>query len=270
MRPVLGFAAGLLVLAAMTPAGAADLPMPTKAPPPPPPPFTWTGFYIGGNVGYGWSNESFNLTSVNSLGTSIESGTNSASGFLGGGQIGANYEFSTHLVIGIEADVDWTDIKRSSTGCATYITGPDTGEVSGCGTNNVQLDDFGTVRGRLGYAWSTLLLYGTGGWAWGHSSGTHTQTCAGPGCPGTSLPFTGGSASISDNFSGWAAGAGLEWAFLPNWTLRVEYLHLEFDNVPTNYSYTVVVNTVPFPVSTHISSNAGDDIVRVGVSYLFH
>jgi outer membrane immunogenic protein len=128
------------------------------------------------------------------------------------------------------------------------------------------------VRGRLGYAWNNVLLYGTGGWAWGNSSSTNTTTCIGTLCPASSEIFTGGASSYSNTLSGWAAGAGLEWGFLPHWTARIEYLHLEFDDVASNYSETSVINIVRSRTSTatfSTQSNTGIDTVRVGLNYLF-
>jgi len=130
------------------------------------------------------------------------------------------------------------------------------------------------VRGRLGYAWNNVFLYGTGGWAWGNSSGTSTTTCVSPVapyCPGSAYKFMGGVATFSNTLSGWTAGAGIEWGFLPNWTLRLEYLHLEFDNTATNYTETITyIPGGPVPSKTAISSNYGVDVVRVGLNYLFN
>lgn len=274
MKTAFALGAGFLVLAAIAPAKAADLPMPATAPILPAFSWSWTGVYLGNNVGYGWENQSFNLTAVNALGTATLSGSSNGSGWLLGGQVGFNYELPAHFVVGIEADGDWANISGSSSGCSTFTTGTHVGAVAGCGTNSAQIDDFGTVRGRIGYAWNNVLFYGTGGWAWGNSSGTHTTTCVSgfpPVCPGGSLTFTGGGASFSNSLSGWAAGVGVEWAFLlPHWTVRLEYLHVEFDNVTTNYNTTITVNAVNQTASTSVTSNNGINIVRAGVSYLFN
>jgi len=85
-----------------------------------------------------------------------------------------------------------------------------------------------------------------------------------------SLPFTGGAASFSNTLSGWTAGGGVEWGFAPHWTARVEYLHLEFDNVGTSYSTTAAILGVPGTTTTHVSSNNGVEVVRVGINYLFN
>jgi outer membrane immunogenic protein len=249
-----------------------------KAPPAPAysaPGYNWTGFYIGGNFGGGWGNESYSLTGTNALGTLVGGGSADPSGVYGGGQIGVNYEFPSHWVVGIEADGDWSNISGSTSGCGTYTTGVDAGLPSGCSTSNSKLQDFGTVRGRLGYAWNNVLLYGTGGWAWGNASSTSALNCIGTACPATSLPFTGGTSSYSNTLSGWAAGAGLEWGFLPHWTARVEYLHLEFDDVVSSYSATELIAIPGVGPTTSTTmygarSNTGIDTVRVGLNYLFN
>ena len=96
------------------------------------------------------------------------------------------------------------------------------------------------------------------------------MTCAGAACPGTTIPFTGGNYSYSNSLSGWTAGAGIEWGFVPNWTLRVEYLHLEFDNVATNAVGSDVIGGFANTFTVHGVSSGGVDLVRVGLNYLFN
>lgn len=272
-------ATALLSLSVVELANAADMgvpPMPTKAPiVAPPPVFNWTGFYIGGNVGGGWGYQSGTTTGTSLIGVETFSGSSTSSGALAGGQIGFNWQFDPHFVIGIEADGDWANIASTGSGCSTFSqtnfprTAP-LGSVASCATDSGALNDFGTVRGRLGYAWNNVLVYGTGGWAWGNNSATHTMTCAGAACPGTTIPFTGGNYSYSNSLSGWTAGAGIEWGFVPNWTLRVEYLHLEFDNVATNAVGSDVIGGFANTFTVHGVSSGGVDLVRVGLNYLFN
>lgn len=241
-------------------ASAADMPL--KAPPMAAPVasvYSWTGFYIGGHVGYGWGHTSND--SYTTAGVFLDNTTSDPSGAFGGGQIGYNWQVSPNWLIGIEADGSVSDIKGTSVGCTA------TGCASGLGTT----DDFGTVRGRVGYIINNVLLYGTGGWAWSHSHTDRTITCvvAGGGvCPGgpSPSPLTGMVSSASgNNNSGWTAGAGVEWQFAPHWTAKVEYQHLEFDNVGRDYSYP------GFPAaSRHIVTDGHIDTVRVGVNYLFN
>jgi outer membrane immunogenic protein len=269
MRQRVSASVAIFSLAVIGAASAADLPLPTKEPPPYPV-YNWTGFYFGANGGGGWSHDSFTQTGFSALGDTTFSGTRTGSGGLAGGQIGFNYEFPNRWVLGIEADADWANISGASSGCPIFSTGPFTGLVSGCGTAGVTLNDFGTVRGRVGYAFNNVLVYGSGGWAWGNSSGRTALTCLGFACPGASTAFTGGTASFSNSPSGWTAGAGIEWGFLPNWSIRVEYLHVEFDNISTNYGTTITTGLGPAATTAHVSTNSGIDIARVGINYLFN
>jgi outer membrane immunogenic protein len=272
-------AGGILATSVLN-ASAADIsrkPVLTKAPPVQPAPvspvYNWTGFYIGGNVGYGWSHRDFtNMITGTITGTSgtvqnsaINSGTDDGKGWLGGGQIGFNYQFLNNWVAGVEADIDAAHIASSTSACFTALVG-----TSICGTRDTDVKGFGTVRGRLGYAVNNVLVYGTGGWAWGHGSNTTQITCIGPGCPGVSVvPATSPApASVDVNPSGWAAGGGVEWAFLPNWTVRAEYLHLQFDGVTEDRSKSGAISGLF--ITTHVSSNVGIDLARVSLNYQFH
>jgi outer membrane immunogenic protein len=264
-------------MSVVTPASAADVTLPrtTKARPIAQPlvspVFNWTGFYIGGNVGYGWSHSDYTNDITGTLNGIQRSVTNSGSingqGGFGGGQIGFNYQFLGGWVAGIEADIDAAHIASSTSACFTGV-GPITTAV--CGTRDTRLDDFGTLRGRLGYAFNNWLVYGTGGWAWGHGSNTIGITCLGPACPGASaLPPTSPTpASVDVSPNGWAAGGGVEWSFLPNWTLRAEYLHLQFDGVTEDRSITGT--RFPVVITTHVVTDTRVDVVRVGINYLFN
>ncbi len=263
-----------------TPVFAAD--MADKAPPPAPAPvFSWTGFYVGGNFGGGWAHSDYTTTLTgtvagNPLPTTQNSGSANGSGIFGGGQIGFNYEFPANWVAGIEADIDAAHIAGSKSTCVSTTSGT----VVGCGNRDSKIEDFGTVRGRLGYAFNNLLVYGTGGWAYGRSSSTQRVTCLGTGCPGTSILAQSSSAtsSASANLSGWTAGGGVEWAFLPNWTLRVEYLHLQFNDIGESFNFAgtlpIIVNgnVIDLPVTRTgaVQANTGFDLIRVGVNYLFN
>jgi outer membrane immunogenic protein len=251
-------AAAASAIAAAGSAFGADLGMPTKAPiMAPVPTYNWNGFYIGGHVGYGWGHTSDNV--FDPTGTLVNSVGFDSSGVFGGGQIGFNYMVTPNWVVGLEADISAADIRGSVSACAA----------TGCSSANTKVDDFGTVRGRLGYAWNNVLFYGTGGWAWAHADATRQITCvvAGGGvCPGGPSPsvLTGQVSSTSGDESGWAAGAGIEWGFLPNWTARVEYLHLEFDGVGHDFTYSIPA------AFRHTVADTGVDTVRVGVNYLFN
>jgi outer membrane immunogenic protein len=201
---------------------AADLPS-SKAPPvylPPAPVFTWTGFYGGVNVGYGW-NESASLSGANipvvaGFANIWSSNNGNVDGVLGGGQIGYNYQFAgTGFVVGLEADIQAADLTgtHNAAGLGNIL-----GWTSFVATRH-SLDWFGTVRGRIGYAiLPELLVYGTGGFAYGEGSSRFTY--------GDTLGFFS-IASESSTRTGWTAGGGIEWAFLPNWSAKVEYLYVD-------------------------------------------
>ncbi|MFY9628205.1 MAG: outer membrane beta-barrel protein, partial [Methylocystis sp.] len=237
-------AAALLISTAS--AFAADLPSRKEAPVyvPPPPPALWTGFYAGIDAGgtFGgsnsvnvlngpiWSNTGLacgipgQCSSASALGATLPGST---SGFIGGGQIGYNYQFYNNFLVGLEADIQ--GIAGSS---GTTNAGLASGPVSGFPANNYvaslqttkNIGYLGTVRGRIGYLVTpTLLVFGTGGLAYGGATLTTTlwENIAGP---SALLPY-GGSSNYSDTLAGWAAGGGVEWMFLPNWSAKLEYLY---------------------------------------------
>ena len=201
-------------------ASAADLPT-TKAPPAPvyiPPAFSWTGFYIGGNVGGAWGSGSLE-TETTVAGVPVFSNIipnkfgNEGSGVIGGGQAGYNYQIGL-AVLGIETDIDWTDIHRS--GDVTFA-GPGPFTTTTIGKTETQW--IGTTRGRLGYAFGNenrLLAYGTGGVAYGGIHNTGSVTING------ATDFWSGSGGPT--LVGWTAGGGLEYAITNNITIRGEYL----------------------------------------------
>jgi outer membrane immunogenic protein len=228
---------------------AADIgaaPAPAYKAPPVEVPFSWTGFYLGGNLGVGWQNgnltDSFGLFNFNS--------SNNAT-FVGGGQVGVNYQFSGSWVVGIEGDFDWFANNNNS----VTVTGPFGTTVQG--SNNGRW--LTTLTGRLGYAYDRVLFYGKGGGAWvGSNNFTVTDVA------------TGASASFSNNNTntGWTAGAGVEWAFTTNWTARLEYDYVGLNS----RSFTIPVG---FPVGVAgdvftTRNNRNIQMVTVGVNYLFN
>ena len=135
--------------------------------------------------------------------TTLPTGNFDTSGFLVGGTIGGNYQWG-QFVLGIEGDGDWTNLNGT-----TFVTGG-TGCGPGCETKS---DWLATVRNRAGYAFDRILIYGTGGAAFGN-----LQAAAG------TLPFS------SSTQTGWTAGGGVEFAFTPNLTAKIEYLYVDLGN----------------------------------------
>ncbi len=224
-------------VAALASANAADLAV--KAPaykaPPAEPVFSWTGFYIGAQGGGAWGD------SVQSLNTGLISAATARyniSGGEAGGTVGYNWQFSPHVVLGIEADYSWAHITGTGASLAPYSCG------AICATT---VDSLGTVRGRLGYAFDNVLLYGTGGWAFSRiSSNLNGFTAA-------------------NDRSGWTAGAGIEYAFNPHWSVKAEYLRVNFDSfVWTNASNPLITCT-----GINCSTDAKFNVIRAGVNYRF-
>ncbi|WP_424363201.1 outer membrane protein [Methylocystis parvus] len=270
---------------------AADLPSrkgPPVLPPPPPPPPMWTGFYVGLNAGGTWANSTAITTAAApffanpALGGSEPSaflaglsansvGNTNASGFIGGGQIGYNYQFYNSFVVGIEADIQ--GIAGSSNSSNTFgAAGDGTRSYFTFGQVRSNLDYLGTVRGRLGWlAMPTLLIYGTGGLAYGGVSLNSAYVSTRDPVAFTLVPFFGG-AAFSDTRVGWTAGGGVEWMFMPNWSAKVEYLYYDLGTVSTN-SAAVQLNGagVPFVGYAAQTSHRYDgNIVRAGLNYHFN
>jgi len=231
-------------------ANAADLGLPAPAPPPVPAyiPFSWTGFYIGGNIGAAWTQGDF----TDSLGNTFTGGSNAGSVvFMGGGQIGANYQVNYWLVAGVEATFDWLTNNNSESD-AIFI--PAVGSSVKVSVNDRWLT---TLAARIGVTAEKALFYVKGGGGWvGDNQFTVTNVNTGASISGSNSSTTGG----------WLVGAGFEYAFSPNWTAKVEYDFLALSNT----SVTVPA-AIGFPASDTISTNNHDiQLVTVGFNYLFN
>ena len=257
---------------------AADLPS-RKAEPmlPPPPPPMWTGFYAGLNAGYGFgvSNGVYSSASgidqfYNSYTTgpwgwvtsnrwtagrggllagNSGNGSLSQSGFVGGAQVGYNYQWGQKIVVGVEVDVQGSSIRGNGSfagaGSDTFTMGTGawpanhhtTRTTVGSGSVQAGLDWFGTVRGRLGYLVTpTLLVYGTGGLtyggAWANTGYFAQSNFAATGMLRTPYGQTGlGDGRASQTLVGWNAGGGLEWMFMPSWSLKAEAFYYDLGNM---------------------------------------
>ena len=184
--------AGVAVLT-MGQANAADLRV--RRPPPPPPPalapqplFSWTGCYIGANVGGAWSHEDFGPF-----------GSNSDTGIAGGGQIGCDYQFAPNWMLGIQGMLDGADLSGDHTFFDETI--------------HTHVRWFGTVTGRLGFLITpSVLIYGKGGVAF--VGDHHSFDCCGR--------------DFASTRTGWDAGVGLEWMIFPSWSVWLEWDHMGF------------------------------------------
>jgi outer membrane immunogenic protein len=216
------------------PTKAADLP--EKAPPPPVmvPQFNWTGFYLGGNLGGGWTNA--NITDTM---TSLDFNVGTRSSFIGGGQLGYNYQLSSNFVIGGEWFIDGVANNNGNVPVIDPLFAFQT---------SVNARWVSTVTGRLGLTgpgWDHWLIYGKGGGGWvGYSVQATDLT-------------TGLSANFNTTQAGWVGGAGIEWAFAPNWTAKIEYQYLG-------------LSMHSFVADRFNVNNANIQTLTLGVNYLFN
>jgi outer membrane immunogenic protein len=230
---------------AATQAMAADLPR--KAPPmapPPPPPITWTGCYIGANVGGIFARREADF------GFGLGGLSSDNSGFAGGGQIGCDYQFAGGWVIGFRNMFDGSSLSRDRT--IVFPSG-DTATV------DFKNNWFDTLTGRIGYAWAPgWLIYGQGGVAWAKNSADITITTPG------GLVFDAGSASRTR--TGWTAGGGVEWMFTRGWSAFLEGNFMDFgSNDRTFVTPLVPVCALGCAVNTKTTATT----VLVGVNYRF-
>jgi outer membrane immunogenic protein len=236
---------------------AADLPSRKAAPaymPPPPPPPLWTGFYAGLNLGGGWTSNTVNAASLTpyvGVGNNVyflpgnTSGGSNAGGVVGGGQIGYNYQFGPNILVGVETDFQGTSM--SSAGDRNIVYYPDPllqgsllVPLAPGGNPGIALNWFGTVRGRAGYLITpTLLVYGTAGFAYGGLS----------------------AGNFNSTRTGWTAGGGVEWMFLPNWSAKAEYLYTDLSSGGT---------TGAFGYNYGYHHHPQFNTVRAGVNYHFN
>jgi outer membrane immunogenic protein len=223
----------------------------------------WSGFYIGGTAGYGFGNATTDLTpnAAALLGPGIgfppfgplPSGPR-MTGFVGGGEIGYNWRFG-NMLSGLEADLSYSSLRASNSATGIPFIG---------GTFNTTIDAkllwFGTVRGRLGFlATNDLLVYGTGGLAYGEAKTMVTGTNLAVPCPFNNC-FSGSTGTTT----GWTAGGGVEYAFMPKWTAKIEYLYLDFGN----HSF-VMNDAINVGASVTASTHQTVNVVRGGLNYHF-
>jgi outer membrane immunogenic protein len=207
-------------------AAAADLP-PAAYVQPVSQPYNWTGVYIGANAGFGFATASATATLIGVTATSSEE----LSGFVGGGQLGGNYQIGS-VVLGLEADFDYSGQSHKTT--------------VGIFSKSDSIPWIGTLRGRIGYALDRVLIYGTAGGAEGKLSTTLTAA---------------GFGSISDSKTrgAWTAGAGVEVGLTENLSARIEYLHVDTGNI----------NLATIGALT-VSGRVQDNLVRAGLNWRFH
>ena len=239
--------AGVVIGAFPSGASAADLPVGPgdyyRAPTTPFAYYDWTGIYFGGNFGGTWASQSRPTETDAVTGATFFPNSVSSSGFAGGAQVGVNWFFSPSVVLGLEGDF-------GALSNDTNAISPD-----GSATYDDKQRFLSTIRGRLGLTADRFMWYFTGGFAWGEEQVTRTEISgtvnnAGPGTVET----------ITNNRLGWTAGTGMEYAFAPNWTARLEYLYVHLDGV--SYTFPLAERTITAPFD-------GISVLRLGVNYKF-
>jgi len=245
----------------------------TKAPPIVAAVYDWSGFYVGGNVGYGWGeNTDPGLSFVNpgnagNIGAFLTAGVppGTASGNLfpnlhpngafGGLQVGYDKQFGTWLV-GLVADIQASDFHDSAkVTTPAVLTGANADE-----SLSAKMNWFGTVRGKLGYAVRDWLFYGTGGLAYGRTESSIGFACTPGGVACGGVAFSG---SGAETRVGWSAGVGISKAF-GNWNVGLEYLHIDLGRSRVT-AYDTLGN---FPTTTITEGQRfAEDMLRLTVNY---
>jgi outer membrane immunogenic protein len=226
------------------------------------------------NAGDGWGSSSFgtNLTNCNAtgvcgvgglvygvpsnqaLGSALGTGRGGrGSGFVGGGQIGYNWQFGS-VVLGLEGDIDSFRHRSTLSGSGVDTTGNTLSVLS-----STKSDWLATIRPRAGVTWGQALLYVTGGVAFTNLQYTQSMT--------STLAASAGALSVSQTKTGSAIGGGAEYAFSNKWSAKLEYLHVEFGGLSGSY---VFASTAPAGFSNVVNTATGhlhEDIVRVGLNY---
>jgi outer membrane immunogenic protein len=236
-----------------TAAAAADLPARTMAPAPfvAVPVFTWTGFYVGAQVGYSWGNDDAlgllngDVVTVGGVPFVVSGvgGGDDSDGFVLGGHVGYNVQFGS-FVVGVEGDLEYADLGGNNN--AFVLTG-----VPGVFALNsgLGIDWQGSIRARLGFAFDRVLVYATGGFAFASIDDSNNFAILAPG-------FVNG----DDSVTGWTLGVGVEYAITNNLTTRLEYRYTNYDDSNNAFFDNVALN------------NGGDldfHTVRLGLSYKF-
>ena len=183
--------------------------------------YNWTGGYVGINGGYMWGSTEFTNAAGGVFGTSPK-------GWMVGGTLGYNWQTGA-WVVGVEGDFNWLDLNGTD---ASIVCG------TTCAFKNTWLS---TVRGRVGYAFDRWLPYLTGGGAFGR------------------VNIGNAFGTVDETKTGWTAGVGVEYAFLGNWTTKLEYLHVDLGTATCDLSIC----------TTTVNANYTADIVRAGINYKF-
>jgi outer membrane immunogenic protein len=253
--------AGAAALMTIAPANAADLGLlPMYAAPRA---FTWSGCYIGGNIGGGWGRENVSIPNLAQttgvlelVGVSFPSVTGNTKGVLGGGQVGCNYQFAPNWVIGIEGDGEAAGIKGDVTESVSFTDPRTGGPNTVTGTAHAETDWIASVTGRVGWTGDRVMLYAKGGAAWAGDKYS------------ADLPAFNEHIATSVIRPGWTVGGGVEWAFWENWSAKVEYDYYDFSISTRNLALPGTIFGVP-EIVPGINIKETISSVKFGINYRF-
>lgn len=257
-------AATALGLGLVQSASAADLPVKAAPPVAYVAPINWTGFYFGGHVGSGWGTTEASLDSLTVSGFPVlPPGTGGfplasagRNGFIAGVQAGYNWQLSPFLVVGLEGDFSWSDVKGTSP-CGPGFGGT----VFSCRAEDNWIGD---ITGRIGVTVDHALLYLKGGWAWQDTDYTVSSVSFGGG-PGLL-------ATASNTHDGGLLGAGVEYQFMQHWSAKIEYNYIDFRSNHVN-----AIGTAPFgpcaaptcPLAATATVTEPLHLIKAGFNYRF-
>jgi len=238
-----GAAASLLTVSAL----AADLRIPPAQPQVVIPPFTWTSCYAGVQAGGGWGKK--DLTDTVGILSSLQGGFSAAnldvSGYMVGGQVGCDYQFAPSWVVGIEGAASGGNISKTTTFTTTSLAPGD--DIS---TFRSTTDFLASITGRIGYAFDRWLVYGKGGVAL-VGDRYHVDDLDG------NFFF-----DATENRIGWTAGAGIEWAFTPEWSVKLEYNYYGFGT-----KSVLLEDTTIAMINAPVNINQNIQVVLLGVNF---
>jgi outer membrane immunogenic protein len=240
-----------------------------KAPPPVAAPYSWTGFYVGGDIGAFWTHSGpgvwdpgpnpFSFGEFPIVGNLDKDGQ-----FVGGVHVGYNWQFAPTWVAGIEGDWSWTDAKASFTQHWVSTTPGVVRGPNALASLSLKENWLSTVRARIGYLVTPVaLVYFTGGAAWGefdYAASSHNEA----------LTYVATS-QFSKTAAGYVLGGGFEYAFWGNWSARAEYLYYHLSTTAATTAFDSTGNFPPptFPSGFAWQGGTNINVVRAGVSYKF-
>lgn len=236
---------------------AADL----SPPPPPflPPPFTWDGTYVGGQIGYAWGADHFYFSGFDPVSRIFANSiinNNPNNGVIGGAHLGSQIQFN-QVVLGIEGLVDGTNLRSNGIATVPLVFGSST--LSSYTSAPIQ----GSIRGKIGIAWDRLLIYGTGGVAFGGFSNDFSLVA--PVVPSRRAPIFA-TANTSTTRAGWTAGGGIQYAAATNWWFFVEYRFTDFGTL----NHSLLANELPAGAFFNGNRRLQENQVQGGFSYRFN